>query len=58
MTVELCPTRFVKYDDFNDFWVETFLVNGGAIAEILDHRNEKSYYPNLVRIFYDNIGAG
>lgn len=56
--VELCPTRFVKYEDLNKFGITTFLVNGGGIEEILNHKKQKSYYPHLIRNFNANIGVG
>src|SRR3954464_1016298 len=56
--VDLCPTRFIKYEDLSDFGIEYFLINAGEFADLLDFKNQKSYYPDLVRIFYANLGGG
>src|SRR2546430_8451557 len=56
--VDLCPTRFIKYEDLSDFGIEYFLVNAGEFADLLDFKNQKPYYPDLVRIFYANLGGG
>ena len=56
--IDLCPTRFIKYEDLSDFGIEYFLVNAGEFADLLDFKNQKPYYPDLVRIFYANLGGG
>lgn len=52
----MCFTRFVMYDDLNDATIAVFLVYGGEIEEILDHKQQRSYCSDLVRIFYANMG--
>src|SRR5436189_4071415 len=56
--IDLCPTRFIKYEDLSDFGIEYLLVNAGEFADLLDFNNKKPYYPDLVRIFYANLGDG
>src|SRR5436189_5389323 len=56
--IDLCPTRFIKYEDLSDFGIEYLLVNAGEFADLLDVKNQKPYYPDLVRIFYANLGGG
>src|SRR4051812_15775124 len=56
--IDLCPTRFIKYEDLSDFGIEYFQVNAGEFADLLNFNNQKPYYPDLVRIFYANLGGG
>src|SRR5438270_679170 len=56
--IDLCPTRFVKYEDLGGFGIEYFQLNAGEFADLLDFNNQKPYYPDLVRIFYANLGGG
>src|SRR3954470_5534361 len=56
--IDLCPTRFIKYEDLSGFGIEYFQINAGEFDDLLDFKNQKPYYPDLVRIFYANLGGG
>src|SRR5436190_15246615 len=56
--IDLCPTRFVKYNDLEGFGMEYFRQNCSNVANLFDYNNQKPYYPDLVRLFYANIGGG
>src|SRR3954467_8656101 len=56
--IDLCPTRFIKYEDLGGFGIEYFQLNAGEFVDLLDFNNKKHYYPDLVRIFYANLGGG
>src|SRR3954471_18296242 len=56
--IDLCPTRFIKYEDLSGFGIEYFQIHAGEFADLLNVNNQKPYYPDLVRIFYANLGGG
>src|SRR5436190_1289474 len=56
--IDLCPTRFVKYEDLGGFGIEYFQIHAGEFADLLNFNNQRAYYPDLVRIFYANLGGG
>src|SRR2546430_17257290 len=51
--IDLCPTRFVKYNDLEGFGMEYF--RQCALADLFNYNNQRPYYPDLVRLFYANI---
>src|SRR4051812_36841494 len=54
--IDLCPTRFVKYNDPEGFGMEYFRLS--ELADLFDYSNKRPYYPDMVRLFYANIGGG
>src|SRR3954462_5711705 len=56
--IDLCPTRFIKYEDLSGFGIEYFQIHAGEFADLLNFYNQKPYYPDLVRIFCANLGRG
>src|SRR5438309_9059190 len=56
--IDLCPTRFIKYEDLSGFGIEYFQIHAGEFADLLNFNSQKPYYPDLVRIFYANLGGG
>lgn len=54
----MCLTRLVKYDHLHEVGIAISLVYGGGIEEILDFKQQKPYYSDLVRIFYANMPVG
>src|SRR5436190_14537878 len=51
--IDLCPTRFVKYNDLEGFGMEYFRQNCSDLANLFDYDNQKPYYPDLVNLFYE-----
>src|SRR3954462_5799435 len=54
--IDLCPTRFVKYNDLEGFGMEYF--RQSEVADLFDYSNQRPYYQDMVRLFYANIGRG
>src|SRR4051812_41269735 len=56
--IDLCPTRFIKYEELGGFGIEYFQTSAQEFAGLLDFKNQKPCYPDLVRILYANMGGG
>src|SRR3954471_20252126 len=54
--IDLCPTRFVKYNDLEGFGMEYF--RQCELADLFNYNNQRPNYPDMVRLFYANIGGG
>src|SRR4051812_152349 len=54
--IDLCPTRFVKYNDLEGFGMEYF--RQCELSDLFNYNNQRPYYPDMVRLFYANIGGG
>src|SRR5436190_23718498 len=54
--LDLCPTRFVKYNNLKGFGMEYF--RQCELAELFNYNNQRPYYPDMVRLFYANNEGG
>ena len=52
--LEILPGRFVKYEDFNDYDIVSYLQNYGLYTIFLTD-SRQGYYPFLIHLLYTNL---
>jgi len=53
-SLEILPGRFVKYEDFNDYDIVSYLQNCG-LYHMFSTDSRQGYYPFLIHLFYTNL---
>ena len=53
-SLEILPGRFVKYEDFYDYDIVSYLQNSGLI-HMFSTDSRQGYYPFLINLFYTNL---
>ena len=53
-SLEIFPGRFVKYEDFNEYDIVSYLQNCG-LYHMFSTDSRQGYYPFLIHLFYTNL---